>query len=111
MAKDIGDVAGCLSPEDHPSIRAIRANHSSSEAEFEFKPVNEAKISCYYMFIQHLLKLAQMGAGKSVTEFFCQRKRKKWTSKVTDKQYVADSFLHSATYHYQTLNQISSPES
>ena len=43
VAKDIGDGAGCLSPEDHPSIRAIRANHSSSEAEFEFKPVDEAK--------------------------------------------------------------------
>ena len=47
VAKDIGDRAGCLSPEDHPSIRAIRTNHSSSEAEFEFKPVDEAKISRY----------------------------------------------------------------
>ena len=46
-AKDIGDGAGCFSPEDHPSIHAIRANHSSSEAEFEFKPVDEAKISRY----------------------------------------------------------------
>ena len=47
MAKDIGDGASCLSPEDHTSIRPIRANHSSSEAEFEFKPVDEAKISRY----------------------------------------------------------------
>ena len=47
VAKDIGDGAGCLTSEDHPSICAIRANHSSSEAEFEFKPVDEAKISRY----------------------------------------------------------------
>ena len=43
MAKDIGDGADCLSPEDHPSIYAIRANRTSVESEFKFKPVDEAK--------------------------------------------------------------------
>ena len=47
VAKDIGDGADCLSPEDHPSIRAIRANHPSVESEFKFKPVDEAKVSRY----------------------------------------------------------------
>ena len=47
VAKDIGDSPGSLSPEDHQSIRAIRANHPSSESEFKFKPVVEAKISRY----------------------------------------------------------------
>ena len=36
--------------EDHPSIRAIRANHPSIESEFEFKPVEEAKISTMHSF-------------------------------------------------------------
>ena len=47
VANDIGDGADCLSPEDHPSIRAIRANHPSVETEFKFKPVDEAKVSRY----------------------------------------------------------------
>ena len=47
VAKDIGDSSDCLALEDHPSIRAIRANHPSSESEFKFKPVDEAKISRY----------------------------------------------------------------
>ena len=42
--------------------------------------------------IQHLKKLAQMGAGKSVTECFV-RKKEKGTNKITDKQYVAKSFI------------------
>ena len=55
VAKDIGDGASRLPPEDHPSIRAIRANHSI-EPEFEFKPVEEAKISRY---------LGRIGLGKA----------------------------------------------
>ena len=43
VAKDIGDVADCLSPEDHPSIYVIWANRTSVESEFKFKPVDEAK--------------------------------------------------------------------
>ena len=26
-------------------------------------------------------------------------KKEKWTNKGTEKQYVADSFIHSTTYH------------
>ena len=43
----IGDGADCLPLEDHPSIRAIRANHPSVESEFNFKPVDEARVSRY----------------------------------------------------------------
>ena len=56
--------------------------------------------------LQHLKKLAQMGAGKSVTDFFV-REKVNWTNKGTDKQYVAISFIHSTTYQYKTLYQIS----
>ena len=45
-------------------------------------------------------------AEKSVTENFV-REKEKWTNKGTDKQYVADSLLHSTTCHYQALYQIS----
>ena len=47
IAKIIGNSAGSLSPEDHPNIRTIRANVPSVESEFEFKPVDEARISLY----------------------------------------------------------------
>ena len=47
VAKDIGDSGSCLSPEDRPSIQAIRANNLSTESELTFKPVDEAKISRY----------------------------------------------------------------
>ena len=47
VAKDIGDGADCLPPEDHQSIHAIRANHPSVESEFKFKPVDENKVSRY----------------------------------------------------------------
>ena len=56
--------------------------------------------------IQNLKTLAQIGAEKSVSENFV-RKKEKWTNKGTDKQYVADSLLHSTTCHYQALYQIS----
>ena len=45
-------------------------------------------------------------AEKSVTENFV-REKEKWTNKGTDKQYVADSLLHSTTCHYQALYKIS----
>ena len=34
------------------------------------------------------------------------RKKEKWTNKGTNKQYVADSFLHSTTCHTQPFYQI-----
>ena len=40
-----------------------------------------------------------------MTEIFVGEKEK-WTNKGTDKQYVADSLLHSSTCHTQPLNQI-----
>ena len=43
---------------------------------------------------------------KSVKAIFL-REKEKWTSKGTNKQYVADSFIHSTTVHYQALYQIS----
>ena len=52
------------------------------------------------------MTLAQIEAEKSVTENFV-REKEKWTNKRTDKQYVADSLLHSTTCHYQALYQIS----
>ena len=48
------------------------------------------------MCIQNLQTLAQIEAEKSVTENFV-REKEKWTNKGTDKQYVADSLLHSTT--------------
>ena len=36
-------------------------------------------------------------------------KKEKWTNKGTDKQYVADSLLHSTTCHTQPLYQIDNP--
>ena len=56
--------------------------------------------------IQNLKTLAQIEAEKSVTENFV-REKEKWTNEGTDKQYVADSLLHSTTCHYQALYQIS----
>ena len=56
--------------------------------------------------IQNLKTLAQIEAEKSVTENFV-REKEKWTNKGTDRQYVADSLLHSTTCHYQALYQIS----
>ena len=50
--------------------------------------------------------MSKKGAEKSVKEFFV-REKEKWTNKGTDKQYVADSLIHSTTVHYQALYQIS----
>ena len=50
--------------------------------------------------------LAPIGAEKSVTEISIGEKEK-WTSKGTDKQYVAILLLHNTTHHYQALYQIS----
>ena len=44
--------------------------------------------------------LGQVVPEKSLTENFI-REKEKWTNKGTDKQYVADSLLHSTTCHYQ----------
>ena len=41
---------------DHPSIQAIKANISSAESEFHFKPVDEANITGY---------LGRVGLGKA----------------------------------------------
>ena len=54
--------------------------------------------------IQNLKTLAQIEAEKSVTENFV-REKEKWINEGTDKQYVADSLLHSTTCHYQALYQ------
>ena len=56
VAKDIGEENGPLVPGDHPSIQAIRANISSTEPEFNFKPVDEAKVTGY---------LGRVGLGKA----------------------------------------------
>ena len=48
--------------------------------------------------IQNLKKLAQLGAEKSVTQFFSERK-KNGQNRVTDKQYVADSLIHITSCH------------
>ena len=48
-----------------------------------------------------------MVAEKSVTEISI-REKEKWINKGTDKQEMADSFLHNKTYHTQCLYQISS---
>ena len=55
--------------------------------------------------IQYLKTLAQIEAEKSVTENFVREKEKR-TNKGTDRQYVADSLLHSTTCHNQALYQI-----
>ena len=60
---------------------------------------------CPYL-VYKIYRLAQIEAEKSVTENFV-RDKEKWTNKGTDKQYVADSFIHSTTCHYQALYQIS----
>lgn len=56
VAKDIGENEGPHTACEHPSIQAIRANISSSESEFHFKPVNEAKVTGY---------LGRVGPGKA----------------------------------------------
>ena len=61
---------------------------------------------CPYVAYKLLKTLAQIEAEKSVTENFV-REKEKWTNERTDKQYVADSLLHSSTCHYQALYQIS----
>ena len=48
--------------------------------------------------MQNLKTLDQIEAEKSVTKILLERKEK-WTNKGTDKQYVADSLLHSTTFH------------
>ena len=57
-------------------------------------------------FVPNFEILGQVVPEKSLTENFV-REKEKWTSKGTDKKYVADSFLHSTTCHYQALYQIS----
>ena len=47
-------------------------------------------------------------AIKAITVLFIG-KIEHMANKGTDKQYVADSFIHRTTYHYQTLYQISRP--
>ena len=56
VAKDIGEENGPLVSGDHPSIQAIRAYISSTEPEFNFKPVDEAKVTGY---------LGRVGLGKA----------------------------------------------
>ena len=57
-------------------------------------------------FVPNFKILGQVVPEKSLTENFV-REKEKWTNKGTDKQYVADSLLHSTTCHYQALYQIS----
>ena len=47
VAKDIGSDSVCLSPEDHPSIQAIKANVPLPEQKFDFSPVSEEKVTKY----------------------------------------------------------------
>ena len=44
-------------------------------------------------FVPNFMILGQIVPGKSLTEIFV-REKEKWTNKGTDKQYVADSLLH-----------------
>ena len=57
-------------------------------------------------FVPNFKILGQVVPEKSLTEKFV-REKEKWANKGTDKQYVADSLLHSTTCHYQALYQIS----
>ena len=50
--------------------------------------------------------MSKKEAEKSVIDNFV-REKEKWTNKGTDKQYVADSLIHSTTVHYKALYQIS----
>ena len=56
--------------------------------------------------MQNLKTLSKKEAEKSVI-YNLVREKEKWTNKGTDKQYVADSFIHSTTVHNQALYQIS----
>ena len=47
VAKSIGDGSEGLSREDHPSIQAIKSNIPLPDTKFEFKPVDESKVSGY----------------------------------------------------------------
>ena len=54
--------------------------------------------------------LAQMGAEKSVKENFV-REKEKWTNKGTDRQYVADSLLHTQLVIYKLCTKFQDPRS
>ena len=47
-------------------------------------------------FVPNFMILGQVVPEKSLTEIFV-REKEKWTNKGTDKQYVADSLLHTVT--------------
>ena len=53
-------------------------------------------------FVPNFMILGQVVPEKSLTEIFV-REKEKWINKGTDKQYVADSLLHSTTCHYQVF--------
>ena len=57
--------------------------------------------------MQNFKILSKNEAEKSEKEVLLSREKENWTNKGTDKQYVADSLIHSATVHYQALHQIS----
>ena len=72
----------------------------------------EGKTNCSYTqytwphsrFIQHLKTLAQNSKGSlEICDNFFVGEKENWTNKGTDKQYVANSFIHSATYHYHIV--------
>ena len=56
-------------------------------------------------YSKQLAKLTYAVAIRGHNSFILEKKEK-WTNKGTDNQYVADSFKHSTTYHYQILYQI-----
>ena len=47
VAKEIGHSPEHLNQDDHPSIKAIKANIPPPEEEVDFKQVSEAKVSKY----------------------------------------------------------------
>ena len=71
-------------------------------ASFSFTKYTWSSSRC----IQSLKTQAPLQAENSVTEFFV-REKETWKNKATDKQYVADSLLHSTICHTQPLHQIS----
>ena len=64
---------------------------------------SELHLVVLIMYTKILDMMSKKGAEKSVKEILVREKE----NKGTDKQYVADSLIHSTTVHYQALYQIS----
>ena len=84
-----------------------RKNENRKKGKNKFQHLDFV-FSVTYGCSHHVYKmtLSKKETKKSVKEIFI-REKEKWTNKRTDKQYVADSLIHSTTVHYQALYQIS----